>query len=102
MWQIEKHFNKKLDTTIDIKALIYHMKKTFTEMRKLDLLNSLNLINMKDFIKILNILWLKLNLHLNTVNDEIILFNKFVKSSAHQISTWTLINFNTTIVYILN
>ena len=86
-----------------IKTLVDCMMKTFklkNDLRNLlDFLNSVNMINVLNTVTASDQL---LNLHLNTLKNDIMLFKETVKSSQMHINIQTLINFSILTVYISN
>ena len=84
-----------------MKTLVDCMMKAFelkNDLKNLsDLLNSVNMMNVLNTIAAFN---QSLNLHLNTLKDNMMLFKETVRSSQMCINMQTLMNFNALTIYI--
>ena len=91
---------KKINLTTSIEALVDQMMKVLKMNQKFDLSDSLNLINVKDFLNMIKTF--KSILNLNTLRDKIILFEEFIRFLSNQVSAWMLINLRAFTVYVFN
>ena len=67
-----------------------------------NLSNSLNSVNMTNVLNTVTASDQSLNLHLNTLKDDMMLFKETVRSSQMHINTQTLMNFDALMIYISN
>ena len=65
-----------------------------------NLSNSLNSVNVMNVLNTVTAFDQLLNLHLNTLRDDMMLFKETVRSSQMHINTQTLMNFSTSTIYI--
>ena len=85
----------KIETLIDCMMKAFELKNDLKNL--LNLLNSINTINVLNTIAVSDQL---LNLHLNALKNNIMLFKETVRSSQMHINTQTLMNFNTLTIYV--
>ena len=86
-----------------IKTLVNHMMKAFKLKNDLkNLLNSLNSVNIMNVLNMITAFNQLLNLHLNTLKDDMMLFKEIVRSSQMCINMQILMNSDTLIIYVLN
>ena len=93
-------FKKQVEST-KTEMLVDHMMKAFELKNDLkNLSNSLNSVNMTNVLNTVTASDQSLNLHLNTLKDDMMLFKETVRSSQMHINTQTLMNFSALTVYI--
>ena len=86
-----------------IKIFIDCMMKAFELKNNLkNLLNSLNSVNVMNVLNTIVVFDQSLNLHLNALKDDMMLFKETVKLSQMHINTQTLMNFSALMIYILD
>ena len=84
-----------MKTLIDCMIKVFELKNDLKNL--LNLLNSVNIINVLNTVAAFNQL---LNLHLNTLKNNMMLFKKSMKSFQMYINMQTLMNSDTLTVYV--
>ena len=87
----------KTETLIDCMMKAFELKNDLKNLS-----NSLNSINVTNVLNTVTVSDQSLNLHLNTLKNNMMLFKETVKSSQMCINTQTLMNFSTSTIYISN
>ena len=85
----------KTETFVDYMMKAFKLKNDLKNL--LNSLNSVNVMNVLNTVAAFNQL---LNLHLNTLKNDIMLFKETVKSFQMCINIQTLMNFDTLTIYI--